>query len=374
MKLRPTQIQINQINITFLRLMLAVSSIFFLFSLNLFAQSQIPPVEQQETPTTTNLAVTATPPNLNNRGKEGETNRDLLPEKKPLLITENLIHNGDVLDVDVLGTLEYDWRGKTDDDGFLSSLPYLEVSIFALCRTEDEIKGEITAAYSKIIRNPRVVVSVLDRSNRQPATLFGAVSVPQRFRIQRSVQLSELIVMSGGITDKASGEINVFRPAHVSCIGHNQNHAKSHFIKVKVPDSLAGKTDSNPQVRAGDVITVEEAAPVYVTGGIAAPQRVLFRTGMTLSRVVASAGGLAKNADRTRVTIYRRQKDSSNLEIVQANLEKILDQKAEDILLHAYDIIEIAQTGRALSLHPPVINTSESTQFDINKLPMRLVD
>jgi protein involved in polysaccharide export with SLBB domain len=188
------------------------------------------------------------------------------------------------------------------------------------------------------------------------------------------VQLSELIVMSGGITDKASGEINIFRPAHVSCIGHNQNQVKSQFIKVKLSDLLSGKIDSNPQVRAGDVVTIEEAAPVYVTGGIAAPQRILFRAGMTLSRVVASAGGLSRNADQTRITIYRRQKDRSDLEIVEANLDKIFDQKADDTLLQAYDIIEVAETGRVRSLHPPIINTPESTKFDINKLPMRLVD
>ncbi len=340
-------------------------------SSHLSVRSQIP-VVKAEVPPPANLAVVAATPQPD--GTKPETNETVLTEMKPASVVENLIHSGDTLDVDFLGSLEYDWRGKADDDGFLSALPHLSTPIFALCRTEDEIGTEISAAYSKIIRNPQVVVRILDRSDRQPAVLFGAVSVPQRFRIERPVQLNELIVMSGGITDKASGEINVFRPARVSCIGHNQNQIESRFIKVRLSDLLSGKTGANLQIKAGDIVTVEEAAPVYVTGGIAAPQPILFRSGMTLSRVIASAGGLNRNADQTKITIYRRRKDSPNLEVIEANLEKIINRAADDVQLQAYDIIEVAQQGKPRSLRPPIATASESTQFDINKLPIRSVD
>src|SRR5689334_5322259 len=102
----------------------------------------------------------------------------------------NLIHLGDLVDVDVLGSIEYDWRGTLTPEGFLNGLDSLENQVFGLCRSEDDIAREIAKSYSKILRNPQVVVKILDRSNRPNSTLFGAVKKPQRFQIKRTVFLN----------------------------------------------------------------------------------------------------------------------------------------------------------------------------------------
>lgn len=370
MKQRTHPTQIDCQKFASRRFELSFSIVILLFSLHLIVRAQTP-VVAPDVKTTANLLLTPTTPVISDTITNNDASKLNSSEKILVLERENLIHNGDTIDVDMLGSLEYDWRGKTDDEGFLSNLPYF--SIFALCRTEDELAAEITVAYSKLIRNPQIVVRVLDRSTRQPAILFGAVRVPQRFRIQRPVQLNELIVMSGGITDKASGEIKIFRPARASCNSYNQNWVESQVI-IKLTDLLSGKTDANPQIRSGDIVTVEEAAPIYVTGGITAPQRILFRQGMTLSRAIASAGGLSRGADQTKITIYRRQMNQADLKVIEANFEKIISHTAEDILLQTYDIVEIHQDGRKGSRHPPVISAFESQQFDINKLPVRLID
>ena len=373
MKLPQSKIRFKEV-FFYSRFILCFLITCFSLSFHLFiVRSQIPSIKS-EVPAPANLAARASTPKTDDQKFEGEK-KAALTENKSALTIEKLVHGGDTLDVDFLGSLEYDWRGKADDDGFLSALPHLNTPIFTLCRTEDEIGAEISAAYSKMIRNPQVVVRVLDRSARQPAILFGAVSVPQRYRIERPIKLNELIVMSGGITDKASGEISIFRPAHVSCVGHNQTQIESQFINFKLADLLSGKTEANPQIKSGDVITVEEAAPLYVTGGVVAPQLILFRGGMTLSRVIASAGGLARNADQTKIAIFRRRKDNSGLEIIEVNLEKIGNRTADDIQLQAYDIIEVSQSGEIRSRRPPVATTlGSATQFDINKLPIRLVN
>ncbi|MEP6923532.1 MAG: SLBB domain-containing protein [Pyrinomonadaceae bacterium] len=369
MKQRKPQIHIDHKKFASWRLVQSFSIILLLSSFNLIARAQTPE-SAPDVKATANLVVTPPSPIISGTIKNKDSSALNTAEKIPVSIVENLIHNGDTIDVDVLGSLEYDWRGTTDDEGFLSNLPYF--SVFALCQSEDNLAAEITAAYSKLIRNPQIVVRVIDRSARQPAMLFGAIKVPQRFRIERPVQLNELIVMSGGITDKASGEIKIFRPAHVSCNGHNQDQVESQVI-IKLTDLLSGKPDANPLVRSGDVVTVEEAAPIYVTGGITAPQRILFRQGMTLSRAVASAGGLSRSSNEIKITIYRRQMNRSDLEIIETDYEKIMNHTAEDITLHAYDIVEIPQAGRK-SNRAPIIPALESQQFEINKLPIRLID
>lgn len=288
-------------------------------------------------------------------------------------VSENLIHAGDILDIDVLGSLEYDFRGETDGEGFLSSLPYLDVSIFALCRTEEELAAEIQTAYTKFLREPRILVRVIDRAARRPAVLLGAIRAPHRFQIQRPVRLNELIVMSGGITDKASGEIQIFRPAASSCAAHKKNQPASEFLKIKISDLIAGKFAANPMVRTGDVVTVEEASPVYVTGGVSAPQRILFRAGMTISRAVASAGGVSRNGNAAAVTIFRRQTSDTQLKIIEVDLEKVGKNLADDIAIEPHDIIEVAPTGRARNRRAPVLNLTELTGANAGKLPLRVV-
>lgn len=316
----------------------------------------------------------STAANLNSSpAVSSETEKSEAEEFAPPLIAEDLIHLGDMLEIDVIGSLEYDWRGRADDDGFLSSLPALTVSIPALCRTEKELALEIAEAYKKFMRNPQIVVRVVDRSARQPAILQGAVRLPQRFLIQRPVRLNELVVITGGITDRASGEVSVFRPAQYSCVAHNRRQLESERLSIRLSDLMSGKPEANLYVRAGDLITVEEAAPVYVTGGVVAPQRILFRTGLSLSRAIASAGGLSLNGEASKITIFRRQPNSAQLEIITADLEKITRKQAEDIFLQPHDIIEIAVRGRLSNKQPPIVNNLENSQIN-NNLPLRVIN
>src|SRR5687767_3145839 len=63
----------------------------------------------------------------------------------------NLIHLGDLIDVDVLGSFEYDWRGTLNNEGFLAGLENLESQVFALCRSEEQLASEIAKAYGKFL-------------------------------------------------------------------------------------------------------------------------------------------------------------------------------------------------------------------------------
>src|SRR5215213_2310664 len=60
----------------------------------------------------------------------------------------NLIHLGDEIDVDVLGSFDYDWRGSLTPEGFLNGLEALEAQVYGLCRSEEDVAREIAKAYS----------------------------------------------------------------------------------------------------------------------------------------------------------------------------------------------------------------------------------
>ena len=58
---------------------------------------------------------------------------------KTIKTESNLIHPGDLIDIDVIGSVEYDWRGTLNPEGFLDGVDYTENPIFARCRSEEEI-------------------------------------------------------------------------------------------------------------------------------------------------------------------------------------------------------------------------------------------
>jgi protein involved in polysaccharide export with SLBB domain len=304
---------------------------------------------------------------------------------------ENLIHLGDLIDVDVVGSTEYDWRGVLTPEGFLSLVTYNENPVYALCRDEEAVALDVAKAYSKILRQPKVVVKILDRSNRPPSVLYGAVKTPQRFRINRPVFLNELIINSGGFTEKVSGEIQIFRPKNLNCLKEiaakdnlNNNDEKSEkyiavaednnsqYINIKISDLIAGKKEANPQILSGDIITVLEAESVYVIGAVANPKQISFRSQITVSRAIASAGGLTKDALAQNITIFRRE--NKNTKLIEVDLNKAKTNPAEDILLQASDIIEVAQRGRGKRTYSPVIKIAEPIGKNTAELPLRIID
>ncbi len=282
---------------------------------------------------------------------------------------DELVHFGDVLDVDFVGAFEYDWRGTITPDGNLDGLDSYGDPIRALCRNETDIAADISKAYSKILRDPKVVVRIIDRSNRAVARLDGAVRTPTRFKLQREVRLRELLVLAGGLTDDTSGVISIFRPRNLNCVASPQDNG-SQMIAIKISDLLNGKPEANLPILSGDIIDVVRATPVYVIGAVNSP-RPVFSTGeITVSRAVASAGGLAKDADGGKVTIFRRVGAESKVE--ETDLAKIKRGELVDVVLKPFDIIDVAGKGSGKRKNPPLaISTVKTERLE---LPLRVID
>lgn len=292
---------------------------------------------------------------------------------------DDLVHFGDVIDVDIVGGFEFDWRGTITPEGFLDGMDAYTEPIYALCRSEEEIAAQIAKLLGRTLRDPKVVVRILDRSNRAVVRLDGAVRTSTRFQIRRPVRLRELIVMAGGLIDGASGEISIFRPKDSSCrpaiipasTAVLQDNPSA-VINIKISDLLSGKTESDPQILSGDIITINRALPIYVIGAVLNPRPVYSREKMTLSRLIASAGGLAKEADGGKVYIFRRV--GLEVKSIESDLEKIKKGESNDEILQPFDIIEVAAKGGAKRKYPPVTANDQITDRSKQIAPLRIVD
>ena len=264
-----------------------------------------------------------------------------------------LLGPGDVLDIRVFGQPDLSTpNAQIDSDGNLSSLPFLETPIPAKCRTDKQVQKDIAAAYAKFINNPQVSVRIAERNSRQPATVFGAVRQSTRVEMKRKVRLNELIAVSGGFTERASGTIQILHTEPLMCPepGEEKDAAPIDGTKiplqiVKITELRAGKAEANPVIRPGDYVLVTEAEPVYVTGAVASPTGVYMRDQLTLTRALAMVGGTRKEAKLNQVRIYRQVPGSTNQEIITVDVAAIKKNQKPDVMLQAYDVIEVPEAG-----------------------------
>ncbi len=268
-------------------------------------------------------------------------------------IRNYLLGPGDTLDIRVFAQPDMNWTGEVDSDGNISSLPFVETPIRAQCRTEKDVQKDVIAVYSKYLKNPQISVRTTGRNSRPPAIVFGAVNAASRVQMQRRVRLSELIVVSGGITERANGTIQILHTEPVMCpepgeivepIANKKGIVP--FKVYKIADLMAGKEEANPIIRPGDIVTASVAEPVYITGSVVAPQGVYHREGLTLGRALAQVGGTKKEAKATDVRIYRQKLGTNEPEVIHVDYAAIKKQKQKDVILMPYDIIEVPEAGK----------------------------
>lgn len=263
-----------------------------------------------------------------------------------------LLGPGDVVDVRVFGQPELSSTVQVDSDGNISSLPFIETPIRAKCRSEKEVQRDITTAYAKFINSPQVSVRISERNSRQPATVFGAVRQPTRVEMKRKVRLNELVAVSGGFTERASGTIQILHTEPLMCPepGEEAEAAPIDGTKiplqiVKISELRSGKAEANPVIRPGDYVLVTEAEPVYITGAVMSPGGLYLREELMLSRALAMVGGARKEAKLNDVRIYRQVPGSANQEIIHVDVAAIKKNEKPDVLLQAYDVIEVTEAG-----------------------------
>jgi polysaccharide export outer membrane protein len=277
-------------------------------------------------------------------------------------IKNYLLGPGDTLDIRVFGQSDLNAVVEVDSDGNISSLPFQESPIPARCRTEKDIQKDIFKVYAKYIKNPQISVHILERKSRQPATVFGAVRQPSRVTMQRKIRLNELVVVSGGFTDRASGTIQIFHTEPVMCpeIGEEAlaapiDDTKTPFEVVNISELRSGKAQANPVIRPGDYVLVTEAEPVYITGSVNAPQGIYLRDQLTLSRALAMVGGARKEAKINDVRIYRQKPGATTQETIKVDYAAIKKNLQPDFFLQAYDIVEVPEAG--LFSGPRIVQT-----------------
>lgn len=273
---------------------------------------------------------------------------------------------GDALDLRVFGEPQFSDRIVVNDEGNLE-VPFLE-PIRATCRTDVEVKKDIVEALSKFLKKPQVSLRVTEMRSRPPAVVFGAVRNPTPFQMNRRVRLLELLSRTGGATEQAGGDIQVFHTEPLMCpspedVAEMAQQKSSDdafqlpYTVYKINDLKQGKAEANPFMRPGDIVIVQEASPIFVTGAVVQPSNLYLRNQMSLMRAIAQVGGPRKGAKTDKVQIYRTKGNALKPEIIVVNFDDIRKNKKPDVALEPYDII----------------NVSDGSPFDFKNLPQTVL-
>lgn len=305
------------------------------------------------------------------------------PAKPLFAALDELIHYGDLIDVDVVGSTEYDWRGKISPEGYLSGLSFTESPVFALCKTGDEVAREIAGHYSKFLKDPEVRVQILDRSERPYAVLYGAVKLPQRFHLLRGTDLRELIVLSGGFSENTGGLIQILRQPQAACVGIDgvpvgasggpvATSMDSQFLSIRIDELLKGGAESNPSIQYGDVITVTSARPFFVTGAGSRPGKYPMSEGMNVARALEMSGVSIGSKQRVSVRVFRREGSSTKVVEVISDGKEIADPAT--VAVGDYDIVEVFNGAKTAGRYPPPLLASDEDSQKIEELPVRIIE
>ncbi|MCA1621688.1 MAG: SLBB domain-containing protein [Acidobacteria bacterium] len=289
-----------------------------------------------------------------NAGSSGAPSLDSMGVKKYLL------GPGDVLDLRVYNEPQFNGALVVDDEGNVA-IPFIEAPIRAQCRSDREIKVDVVAALAKYLNKPQVSLRVTEAKSRPPAVVFGAVRSPSRIQMQRRVKLLDLLATSGGITEAAGGDIQIFHTEALMC-PEPEDLAAVPLDSYKPTDPTQvgydvyslrelrdGKAEANPVIRPGDIVIVQEALPVYIMGAVRSPQGIYLKNGMQLKQAIAMVGGLIKDAKASSVVIWRKKKGQSEPEKMVVNFNDIKKEKVKDIELQPYDIVEVPDNSNSFT-------------------------
>jgi len=298
--------------------------------------------------------VSAPPPSISNAASTDPGAPDAVPKKY-------LLGPGDVLDLRVFNDPQFNGMYVVNDEGTIE-IPFIDDPIPAKCRTDREIKADVLKALQKYLVKPQVSLHVAEMRSRPPAVVFGAVRAPSRIQMQRKAHLLDILAFSGGVTESAGANIQIFHPEPVMCPKEYDDEEIAKPLATVAPkeatdirydlyslaDLKVGKPEANPLIRPGDIIIVPESSPIYITGAVHSPTGLYLRDGLSLMTAIAMVGGLQPVAKSDAITIWRKKPGSIEPEKMIVNFDDIRKGKAKDIALQAYDIIDVKDNSHSI--------------------------
>jgi polysaccharide export outer membrane protein len=269
-----------------------------------------------------------------------------------------LLGPGDIIEATVFGIDDLKGKALTLDSEGKISLPFINsVQLMGLTPREAELKVR-TLYEASVMKNPQVSITVKEYHS-QFVNVLGAVFKPGTYQLTRRAFLVDVLAMAGGLlTDKAEQKAYIHRANALpvsdgSTAGESADKAT---IEVDLLQLLEkGDISLNVPMYAGDVVSVPERIEkyFYVLGDVNKGGAFEIKKGeqITLSRALASAGGLLRTAKATKASVIRPNPDGTTKQI-PIDIKKLLSGKLPDMDIMQSDVVFVpGSTTRTVGYH-----------------------
>jgi polysaccharide export outer membrane protein len=252
----------------------------------------------------------------------------------------------------IVTDLPDDFMDKTfriDMSGDLT-IPYAG-RLHAAGLTAQGLEQAVTAALSKIIKEPDVTVGVAE-FHSQPVSVLGEVNTAGQYQVQGQKKLLEAISMAGGFTENVGNTVTVTRGLQWGRVplpnAHDDPTGQFSLASVSVKSILhSSSPEQNIQVMPGDVISVSRAEIVYVVGSVNMPGGFPMGQDETLStlQVLSLAQGPETTASLQKAKIIRLVQGSKTRTELPIDLKQLLAGRVADVPLQPGDILFVPDSG-----------------------------
>jgi polysaccharide biosynthesis/export protein len=248
---------------------------------------------------------------------------------------------GDVITVRAIGHEMVEYENLMVDERGVVHLPLagpVQVGGMPLAEAEDRAEKAMRA-FDRVVR---INILLAEPSGHQ-ATVLGAVAEPGRVPLLPGMRLTDLVAAAGGpVNETSGGEVVVLADLDGGRLVRN-----GETLPVSVRLALEGDPRHNVRVRPGDYLYMPpiRGRAIIVLGEVTEPKLVAFRPALRLTEVLAIAGGLTPEGDRTDIHVVRGPLRAPR--VYGASLRAIVNGNASDVILAPGDIVYVTQEWTA---------------------------
>jgi protein involved in polysaccharide export with SLBB domain len=210
---------------------------------------------------------------------------------------------------------------------------------------------------SNLMLDPNVTVTV--DSSATGITVLGEVRAPGIYPPPGKHMLSDLLATAGGLTSSTGRVIEI-------------SNSRTPDKKILLPwdPTMHNTSNYDRPVHAGDRVYVRACGIAYVGGNVVKPgaYSLCGSPTMTLSEVIALAGGVAPLSAQNHTYLVRAQPDGTRV-VRQIDIKKVLESRAADPIVKEDDIIYVTPSalkqvinralGYAMSLAGPILYVAQ---------------
>ena len=226
---------------------------------------------------------------------------------------------GDDLVIGVYGVPDLSTRVTVGPDGAIGYPVLGSIAVGGLTASEIATLLAQQLKSNGVVVNPSVNVQIA-AVRAKVAMVMGAVARPGPVPLDRQgMTLAEVLARAGATFGSGSGLVTVINP-------------EDHGVReeFRLAELVSGRGDR--PARAGEMLVVQQAPTVYISGEVGRPGSYPLEVGMTVGQAIAVGGGVTPRGSINRVRVTRKQPDGTT---------RMLDKVTGDTRLEADDLVTV---------------------------------